>query len=164
MALNDEITVLSSLPALRGFEQGALRRIALSVQTRILRAGDTLYRRGEAAEGAYVVMSGEIALVDAAGNTVALARPGDMLGELALLIEIEWRETATARRSASVMRVSRALMRRILGEFPASAAAFQAEIAGRVSALSGELERVRQSLLALDGAAPGGDETMGAAP
>lgn len=154
MALNDEIAILSALPALGGFEQGALRRVALSAQTRIMRAGEELFRRGDAAEGAYVVMSGDIALLDTAGGAVAVARAGDMLGEIALLVETEWPHTAVADSPAVVMRVSRALMRRILGEFPASAATFRAVLAERLAALSTDLERVRGSLLALDQVAP----------
>jgi hypothetical protein len=48
------------------------------------------------------------------------------------------------------MRVSPTLMKRVLGEFPAAAAALHQALAVDLSMLSGGLERVRERLLAIE--------------
>ena len=62
MALQDDVRTLASNPTLRDLEPDALRLIAFSAETRILRAGDVLFRVGDLSDGGYVVLSGGIAL------------------------------------------------------------------------------------------------------
>ncbi|MFT0890958.1 cyclic nucleotide-binding domain-containing protein [Pseudochelatococcus sp. G4_1912] len=147
MALNDEVAFLSMTPVFKGFERDALRRLALSAQTRLLRAGEVLYRQGDPAEGGFVIMSGRIDIESALDGKKFLAGAGDLLGELSLIIETQWPSTAIVRDSASVMRISRSLMLRILAEFPASAVACRDVFARRLGRMSSELEEIRQVLL-----------------
>lgn len=154
MALSDDIALLSAIPAFAGFEQDALRRLVLSAQTRSVQAGEALYHADEAAEGGFLVLDGEIALRDAAGETVSLAGPGCLLGEFALVIETEWQTTAVAVTDAAVLRLSRALMGRILEEFPLSAAALQQAIAVQLRQLSMELDVVNRLLVSAHGMLP----------
>ncbi len=154
MALSDDIALLAALPAFAGFEQAALRRLALSAQTRPVRAGDVLYRQGEPAEGGFVVVNGEVALLDAAGHVRERAGVGCLLGELALVIETDWQATAVVEDDGAVLRLSRALIGRVLEEFPLSAAALQQAIAVQLRQLAMELEVVGQLLQSAQAAIP----------
>lgn len=154
MALSDDIALLSALPAFAGFEQAALRRLALSAQTQSLRAGQVLYRQGEAAEGGFVVVNGEIGLRDGAGHVQERVGAGCLLGELALVIETEWQATAVVEDDGAVLRLSRALMGRILEEFPLSASALQQAIAVQLRQLAMELDVVSRLLKSAHAAIP----------
>lgn len=154
MALSDDIALLSALPVFAGFEQLALRRLALSAQTRPVRAGDVLYRKGEMADGGFVIVNGEIALRDSAGQVKERARAGFLLGELALVIETEWQTTAVVEDDGAVLRLSRALMGRVLEEFPLSAAALQQAIAVQLRQLAMELDVVTRLLKSAQDAIP----------
>ncbi|MGV6872953.1 Crp/Fnr family transcriptional regulator [Pseudochelatococcus sp. B33] len=163
MALSDDIALLSALPAFAGFEQAALRRLAISAQTRPVRAGEVLYRQGETAEGGFVIVNGEVALRDGAGHVRERAGPGCLLGELALVIEIEWQATAVVEEDGAVLRLSRALMGRVLEEFPLSASALQQAIAVQLRQLAMELDVVSRLLKSAQDAIPPdpADETAG---
>lgn len=154
MALSDDIALLAALPAFAGFEQSALRRLALSAQTRPVRAGDVLYRQGEPAEGGFVIVNGEVALLDTAGHVRERAGAGCLLGELALVIETDWQATAVVEDDGAVLRLSRALIGRVLEEFPLSAAALQQAIAVQLRQLAMELEVVGQLLQSAQAAIP----------
>jgi CRP-like cAMP-binding protein len=68
-----------------------------------------------------------------------------------LFTAVERPATAVAQEPASVMRIPRNLMRRVLEEFPAAAAAMQDLLAGDLAELTDGLERVRRALVAIDG-------------
>lgn len=151
MALEDDIAILARVPTLALLERDALRLLAFAAQTRILLADDVLFRRGDLADGGYIVTGGTIAL-DADDGSLApyLAKEGALIGEIALFIETARPATAVAQEASSVMKLSRELMIRVLREFPASAAALRRELDMRLSSLSGQLGGVREKLVAID--------------
>ena len=144
MALEDEIRNLSRIPIFAAIEENARRLIAFSAETRILRAGDVLFRRGEQSDGGYVLLSGAISL-DAADNGSSgaeLILPIALIGEVALLSDTERPVTAIARQPSTVMKIPRMLFHRVLSEYPASAIQRRAFISNRVKGLLGELDEV----------------------
>lgn len=153
MALDDDIAILASAPLFNLLDRDALRLVAFASENRSLRAGDTLFRKGDRSDGGFVVSKGAIAL-DAAddGSPAAfIAGPGAVIGKAALFARIERPATATAREPSTVIRVSPNLMRRVLEEFPAAAAAMEDAMAEELARLARGLEQVRQKLIAIDG-------------
>ena len=63
MALEDDLRNLSRVPFFAALEPDARRLVAFSAETRILRAGDVLFRRGEPSDCAYVLMQGRLCLM-----------------------------------------------------------------------------------------------------
>jgi CRP-like cAMP-binding protein len=153
MALDDDITVLSQAPLFNLLERDALRLVAFASESRTYREGDVLFRKGDRADGGYVVSRGAIALnaSDDGSPETFLAGPGSLIGQAALFARIERRATATAREPSAIIRVTPSLMRRVLEEFPDAAAAIQEAMAEELTRLTEGLERVRQQLIAIDG-------------
>ena len=153
MALDDDIALLSRQPLLGLMERDALRLVAFSAERRLLRAGDVLFRSGEPADGALLVISGAIALQAEDDGRPAddIVGAGALIGELAMFSAVTRPVTAIVREPAQVMRLSRSVMRRVLGEFPDSAQAVATEIAGRLRGFVGELGQVQRALRAIDG-------------
>ena len=77
------------------------------------------------------------------------AGPGTLLGELALFSAVERPATAMAREPTQVMKLSRAVMRRVLTEFPGSAAAIANAISVRLNAFQQEIDGVGRDLRAI---------------
>jgi CRP-like cAMP-binding protein len=156
MALNHDIEALRRVPLLQVLDREALRLLAFSAESRIFRAGDVVFRRGEPSDGAYLVVSGAVAL-DAADNgapTPYLARAGTLIGEIALIVETARPATAIVREAGTLLRLTRANFRRVLEEYPEAAIALRDELAARMGGLAGQLGRIRRTLLALDEANP----------
>jgi CRP-like cAMP-binding protein len=111
-----------------------------------------LFRKGERADGAYVVVRGTIAL-DARedGSPAAfVAEPGAVIGQSALFLRGLRPATATAREASSVMRVSPTLVRRVLEEYPRAAGILHQALVRDLVSLSSGLEHVRQQLLTIE--------------
>ncbi len=151
MALDRDIALLSAIPILSLFDRDSLRLLAFTAETRILSAGDVLFRKGEPSDGAYLVVGGSIAMDGRDdGSPAPLIRAGALVGELAMFAETERPATAVAREATTVLKLSRKAMHRVLEESPDTAKAVAQAIAARVTGLSGELSGVRRTLLAID--------------
>ena len=146
MALQDDVRNIGSLPTLRDLGADALRLIAFSGETRILRAGDVLFRRHDVSDGGYVVLSGAIALETGRGPAT-IARAPALIGDSALIVDTLRPATALAREPSSVLRISRVLFQRVLGEYPASAARLRTMLAARLTILQDELDGLRTLVL-----------------
>jgi len=143
MALDDDVKNLARNATFAELEPEALRFLAFSAETRILRAGDVLFRRGDNADGGYIVLTGSIALVleDDGSAAEKIITPQNLIGDLALITETQRPATAIAREPSSVLKISRTLFHRILAEFPASAARLHAHIAKKLTGFVDELSR-----------------------
>jgi cAMP-binding proteins - catabolite gene activator and regulatory subunit of cAMP-dependent protein kinases len=149
MGLEDDISKLAGIPAFAVIEPEALRLIAFSAETCILRAGDVLFRRDEISNGGYVILAGSIAM-DASGDgavTARIVRPPGLIGDLALLTQTRRPATAIARERSIVLRISRLLFRRVLHEFPDSAERLRQSQGARLLQFAGELGSVRRGHL-----------------
>ena len=148
MGLEDDIGKLARNPAFAVLEPEALRLIGFSAETRILRAGDVLFRRDEISNGGFVVLTGSIAL-DVSGHgaaTARIVRPPGLIGDLALLTETRRPATAIAREPSTVLRISRQLFHRVLLEFPDSAERLRQSLSERLGQFVSELGAMRETL------------------
>lgn len=152
MALDDDMALLGRQPLLSLMERDALRLLAFAAESRILRAGDVVFRAGEPSDGAILVVSGAIAITTQEDGRPAeeIVGPGAMIGELALFTSLPRQVTAIAREPTQVMRLPRSVMRRVLGESPDSAEAIMAAIGDRLRGFVGELKAVEDALGAID--------------
>ncbi|PTM40442.1 cyclic nucleotide-binding domain-containing protein [Bosea sp. 124] len=152
MALDDDISLLARQPLLSLMERDALRLVAFAAESRILRAGDVLFRIGEPSDGAVLIISGAVALNSQEDGQPAdeIVGPGALIGEMALFTSVARPVTAIAREPTQVMRLSRSVMRRVLAESPASAEAVATAIGDRLRGFVGQLTAVQDMLAAID--------------
>ena len=142
MTLESDVRRLAGARPLDALPREALQLLAFSCEKRALRAGEKLFSRGEAAEGAFFVLHGEIALRK--DEAERRAGPGALLGETALLAETVRPADAAAECDSVVLSIPRETFRRVLTEFPESAAKIQRVAEARAKSLLSRLEVVRR--------------------
>ena len=148
MTIEDVIAYLERIPLLRRLGSGALRIVAIGVESYDLQPGQILFAAGDSADGAYIIQRGSVSLKpERSGEPEVIAGPGTLLGESALLAETRRPATATARESATVMRISRAMFLRMLEGYPDAAHRLREMIASRADQWAREMENVRATLL-----------------
>jgi CRP-like cAMP-binding protein len=142
MALDDDMNNLRSIPLFQNFEPEALRLFAFGAETRLLRAGDALFRRGEPSDGGYILMSGSIAVsADDDGRPAEkIVRPFALIGEIAMMASTTRPVTAIAREPTTVLKAPRALFHRILEEYPLTAARVRAFLAAGLKEFAQDLK------------------------
>jgi CRP-like cAMP-binding protein len=124
MALDTQFDELTRIGLFAALEPEALRELIFGAETRLLRAGDVLYRRGEAADGGYLLATGSIALEaqEPGAPAAKILRPLALLGETALVAATTRPVTALAREPSTVLKISRTLFHQILEKHPTTAA------------------------------------------
>jgi len=88
-----------------------------------VRRDEALFHAGDTADAGYVVQSGAIRVSseDAGGYRDVVANPGTLIGELALVVEMQRPSTAVAIAESSVLRISRSMFQRVLEGHPDAA-------------------------------------------
>lgn len=144
MRLDNLIVLLRDLPIFESVDPEALRLLAFSGVRRQLRAGDILFRRGDPAEGGFLVLSGDIVLdrSDDGAPSPHVYGPGTLIGQLALVAPIQRPATAVVRDAAQVHYLSRELMTKVLEAHPDSAIAIRNYLARQSRQLADRLSRI----------------------
>jgi CRP-like cAMP-binding protein len=147
MTIEDDIAFLERIPLLRRIGTGALRILAIGVESYDVQAGQVLFTAGEAADGAYIIKQGSFSLKpERTGEPDVIAGPGTLLGESALFAETRRPATATAREGSTVMRVTRSMFLRMLEGYPEAAQRLRDMIASRSDQWTREIQNVRAAL------------------
>ncbi|MGZ4769845.1 MAG: patatin-like phospholipase family protein [Ilumatobacteraceae bacterium] len=105
IALLEEVTLFAALPA------SGLAELARGSRTRVVAAGEWLFRQGEQADALYVVRSGRLEVVvetPPPTRTVQVVGRGAILGELALVTNATRSASVRAHRDSEVVTVTRA--------------------------------------------------------
>ena len=138
MALDDDIRTLSGVALFQSLGDEHLRLLAFGADTVNLPAGSRLYREGDIADTAFVVVSGRIGLYrnrDGAQELVGAIDPGAILSEFALIAESQRLTEAQALRDSRLLRIDRKSFMRILEEYPALASSLYDSISENLQAL-----------------------------
>lgn len=146
MALDDDIRVLSGVGIFSALNPDQLRLLAFGAESMRMPAGRDIYREGEAADCAYIVVSGAVTLhrdgADGEPQTLSRLGPGAIMGELALIAETTRLSHASAETDAALLRLSRTLFRRILEEYPETAAELHRRMSQDLHAFLRRIERL----------------------
>lgn len=145
MSLDQDAAFLQTLPLFRHFGPDQTKLIAFNAERRRLPRGTTLFREGDKAGNAIVVVAGEIELFRTAdGKEKMLERvgPGAVLGEAAVIVDTERGHDARAVTDAEVLAISRVVFRRVLEEYPETAQRILDIWTERLNATMGDLRKV----------------------
>ena len=145
MAIDDDITFLERVPTLSLLGRQALRILAIGAETRYIHSGEVLFKRGDEADGAYVIQDGRFKLSSNDGNELTVG-PCTLLGEVALFSETRRPATARALEPSTVLLIPRFLFVRMLDSFPEAARKLREILAARLDQATREISNVRAVL------------------
>lgn len=140
MSLARHMAVMRNAPLLRVLPDDALKLLAFGSAPQDLRPRQSLFEAGDAANGAVLMLGGQLRLlapgIAAAPRVVGV---GHLIDELALVVPTERGASAVAQTSCEVLEIPRVQMLRILEEFPDAAARMQASLTQRSAAFLAEV-------------------------
>jgi MFS family permease len=127
-----EVELLRATTIFAPLDGVTLDRLASQLEPVRLAAGETLFEQGAQGDHFYLIATGEVeVLVD--GRPVALERPGEVLGEIALLRDVPRTATVRARSESELYSLGREPFLAALTAHPASDAAARGLAASRLS-------------------------------
>lgn len=144
--LTDEVDVLRRSPLFKGVETPQLKLIAYTGETIRFDAGEMLFRQGDPGDSAFVILSGEVAvLADSPIGPIELARLGqhEIVGEIGILCDVPRTATVKALTPLRTLRIAKECLGEMLDSSPRMALAMLRELAQRLSRTSAELVMLR---------------------
>ena len=158
MSLLQEFELLRQIPFFADMEAPRLKLLAFMSQRVAYDAGNTVFRQGDAADAAYLIIEGEAdILVDTPTGpiTIATLRPNDVLGEMAILCDMPRTATVRAKTRLVALRIAKEPFLRMVREFPNMAVSIMRELAHRLERTNQQLQGALSELSQLrEGAAP----------
>jgi CRP-like cAMP-binding protein len=138
MSIEDDVALLERVPTLRLLGTASLRMLAIGSELRHIERGELLFNAGDDADAGFIVQRGAFR-IDDGGGAELVARPGALIGELALVVAMRRPSTATALEHSSVIRIARSLFQRVLESDPAAARRLRDEMASRTSQIASDI-------------------------
>lgn len=138
MGLENDIRVLGRVELFRNLSNDQLRLLAFGAETVKTPAGRDIYRPDTPADGALIIVEGEISLYkiqDDKRVEIGKVEKGAILGELALISPTRHPTGATAATDCELLRLNRKLFRRMLEEYPETALALHRRISENLKAM-----------------------------
>jgi cyclic nucleotide-binding protein len=126
-----EIALLRSLPMFAPLSLVALERLAANLEAMEVPAGTVVIREGDPGDRFFVVENGELA-VSIGGRPVSTLGPRDGFGEIALLRDVPRTAGVAATTPARLFSLERDVFLEVVTGHPASLAASDDVIAGRL--------------------------------
>ncbi len=144
MAIDRLVAPLLRVPLFAGLRPLQLTEIARQAERMKFRRGDFITRAGEAGDGAYLIVSGPAERVVHAGfaGAVEPIEPGSIVGEMAMLVEHEYRATVVARDRVLCLKITRAALHEQMREDAVLARHFERRIRERLSRVADDLRRI----------------------
>jgi CRP-like cAMP-binding protein len=139
------IAFLAELPVFASLDAATLERLAAATTRRTLERGETLFRKGDAPTGMYIVVYGEIRLISRTptrgARLTGVVGPGHSFGEPVMFLERPTLVEAVAASDALLLHVPKEAVFEEIERNPKFARRIIAGLSQRVEALVRELER-----------------------
>ena len=121
VAINDDIILLKKFDFFNKMTPEQLRLLIFGAERQEFASGEMIFKEGELAESAYVVLSGTVNLYrqnNNSGQPIEIINRNALINELALVTEINRPFTAIAQSNSKVLEIERTVFLRLIKEFP----------------------------------------------
>ena len=154
MSLREEVETLRQIPLFAKVDPSKIKLLAFTSERVTFQPGDLLCQQGEMGDAAYVIMSGqaEVMVNTPSGPlTVATMQKNDVVGEIAILINIPRTATIKAASELTTLKITKDLFLRMITEFPEISVEMMRVLAERLVKTTEELQKAKESLQKLGG-------------
>ena len=114
--LTDE--VLHKIEIFKDGDPLFLSQVILALRPEVLAPGEVVMKKGEVGKDAYVIVRGQVEIIDDNGNVLGTLRDGNVFGEIALLTHAPRTATVRAKTSCDLMVLDKPSFDRILKDHP----------------------------------------------
>ena len=142
MSLNEEVELLRKIPLFANIEPSKLKLLAFTSERLRFEPKQELCHQGDIGDSAYIIIAGSVEIIITTPNgdlKVAEMGKNDIVGEIAILCDVPRTATVMAATDVEVLRISKELFFRMVGEFPQMAVQIMVELARRLEKTTSQL-------------------------
>jgi CRP/FNR family transcriptional regulator, cyclic AMP receptor protein len=145
MSVRADADTLRRIPLFQNCDPVALQILAFASERMTVGIGDRLLVQGKTTDSAYLVLSGEIAVL-ADDEVIGIAEPGALLGETAMIGGTLSSVTVEARTLSYVSRITHVTFLKVAQEYPEFGQAVMQAMSLRLSHSVMDFDQVRDRL------------------
>ncbi|HWB44932.1 MAG TPA: cyclic nucleotide-binding domain-containing protein [Hyphomicrobiaceae bacterium] len=148
MLMDKIVLPLLGVPLFQGLKPLQITEIARQAERIRFRRGDIITEAGAQGDGAYLIVAGHAERLDDEGGE-GLAEPiepGSLVGEMAMLVEHDYRATVVALDRVHCLKITRAAIHSQMLDDPGLAEHLQAKITKRLLRMAEDLRQIDRLL------------------
>ncbi len=144
MSIHEEVELLRQIPLFAKIEPSKLKLLAFTSERLTFRDGEELFHQGDVGDSAYIVIGGKadvILTTDSGDMVVNTVKRNNIVGEVAILCDVPRTASVVATEDMEVLKITKDLFFRMVGEFPQMAVEIMRELADRLERTNDQLLR-----------------------
>jgi len=149
VSLREEVETLRQIPLFAKVDPSKIKLLAFTSERVTFQPGDFICQQGEMGDAAYVIMNGQAdVMVNTPSGpiTVATMKKNDVVGEIAILINIPRTATIKAASELTTLRITKDQFLRMITEFPEMSVEMMRVLAERLVRTTEELQKAKEGL------------------
>lgn len=146
MELDDFTSALAQADFFRICDEEQRRLLAFASERRIFSSGEVIYKKGDPAPGAFVLLRGAIVAGDSDGGSYkpqTISERGAVLGEMSLFLDRPRRASVRAASDVELLFVPRSAFNKLIRQFPVLAERAAQRIEDEMSSFLDAMEPFR---------------------
>lgn len=157
MDIQAETDLLRNVPMFAKLDPSKVKLLAFTSQCLHFDDGEVLFREGDRADSAYVIMNGEVEILSDTGGTQFVAGTlgrNELFGEIAVLTKAPRSATLRAKGELVALRISDDIFLKLLAENPAFALDVMRQLSEKLIRSHHRFEELKGTLQKLEAKSP----------
>lgn len=146
MGVNDEVEVLKKVPFFAKVDPARLKLLAFTSERVNFKPDQFLCKQGDIGDAAFIILEGHADVLletDDGPLKVASFGPNDIVGEIAILIDVPRTATVKATENTTTLKITKDLFFRMISDFPEISVEVMRVLAQRLDRTNTQLREAR---------------------
>ncbi len=145
MSIEQEVEILRKIPLFANIESAKLKLMCFASERITFKEGQSLCEQGDIGDSAYIIIEGTADVIVIRDTPLVVAQVGknDIIGEIAILVDIPRTATVTATSELTALKITKDLFFRMVTDFPEMGVEIMRVLAQRLEATTADLMKAR---------------------
>jgi CRP-like cAMP-binding protein len=145
VSIEQEVEVLRRIPLFANVEPAKLKLMCFASERITYKSGQSLCEQGDIGDAAYIIIEGSADVIVTREAPLVVAQVGkdDIVGEIAILVDIPRTATVTATGELTALKITKDLFFRMITDFPEMGVEIMRVLAQRLEQTTAQLLQAR---------------------
>jgi CRP-like cAMP-binding protein len=145
VSIEQEVEILRKIPLFANIESAKLKLMCFASERITFKEGQSLCEQGDIGDAAYIIIEGTADVIVIRDTPLVVAQVGknDIIGEIAILVDIPRTATVTATSELTALKITKDLFFRMVTDFPEMGVEIMRVLAQRLEATTADLMKAR---------------------
>ncbi len=145
MSIEQEVEILRRIPLFANVEAAKLKLMCFASERITYKSGQSLFEQGDVGDAAFIIIEGAADVIVTRDAPLVVAQVGkdDIVGEIAILVDIPRTATVTATSDLTTLKITKDLFFRMITDFPEMGVEIMRVLAQRLEQTTAQLLQAR---------------------